>query len=123
MYAIAHVRGGGDLGAYWHADGMLMNKRNTFTDFITCAEHLIQARTILHRSMNLCHVPPSLQASHQAAAFIDARHHPCVLLDRVKDGGLQWRSGLRSSGSVMKLCGTQHESFALQPAGSSMLED
>ena len=43
VYAIAHVRGGGDLGAYWHADGMLMNKRNTFTDFITCAEHLIQA--------------------------------------------------------------------------------
>ena len=42
LYAIAHVRGGGDLGAYWHVDGMLMEKRNTFTDFITCAEHLIK---------------------------------------------------------------------------------
>lgn len=43
MYAIAHVRGGGDLGEYWHQEGMLLNKRNTFTDFITCAEHLIKA--------------------------------------------------------------------------------
>lgn len=45
MYAIAHVRGGGDLGEYWHQEGMLLNKRNTFTDFITCAEYLIKARS------------------------------------------------------------------------------
>lgn len=39
--AIAHVRGGQEMGRYWYEDGKLLNKRNTFTDFITCAEHLI----------------------------------------------------------------------------------
>lgn len=42
VYAIAHVRGGGDLGEQWREDGKMMKKRNTFTDFIACAEHLIK---------------------------------------------------------------------------------
>lgn len=41
VFAIAHVRGGGDLGKPWHEAGRLLTKRNTFTDFIACAEHLI----------------------------------------------------------------------------------
>lgn len=41
IYAIAHVRGGGDLGKPWHEDGRLLKKKNTFTDFIACAEALI----------------------------------------------------------------------------------
>lgn len=41
VFAIAHVRGGGALGRPWYEDGKLLNKRNTFTDFIACAEHLI----------------------------------------------------------------------------------
>ena len=41
---IAHVRGGGELGKEWHDHGKLMAKRNTFTDFIDCAEHLIHER-------------------------------------------------------------------------------
>jgi oligopeptidase B len=41
IYAIAHVRGGGEMGEPWHDGGKMMNKRNSFTDFITCAEHLI----------------------------------------------------------------------------------
>ena len=40
-YAIAHVRGGEDLGRRWYDDGKLRKKENTFTDFIACAEHLI----------------------------------------------------------------------------------
>ncbi|MBL8753081.1 MAG: S9 family peptidase, partial [Planctomycetes bacterium] len=40
-FAIAHIRGGNDLGEKWHEDGMLMKKKNTFFDFIDCAEFLI----------------------------------------------------------------------------------
>jgi len=41
VYAIAHVRGGGEMGRYWYDDGKLLHKKSTFTDFIACAEHLI----------------------------------------------------------------------------------
>jgi len=41
IFAIAHVRGGGELGRHWYEDGKFLNKKNTFTDFITCAKHLI----------------------------------------------------------------------------------
>ena len=41
VFAIAHVRGGGDLGRPWYEAGKLERKQNTFTDFIACAEHLI----------------------------------------------------------------------------------
>lgn len=43
-FAIAHIRGGDELGEAWHEDGMLMKKRNTFTDFIDCAEYLVAQR-------------------------------------------------------------------------------
>lgn len=41
IYAIAHVRGGNELGEAWYEQGRLLNKKNTFTDFIAVAEHLI----------------------------------------------------------------------------------
>ena len=41
IYAIAHVRGGEYLGRPWYEDGRLLNKKNTFTDFIDCSKHLI----------------------------------------------------------------------------------
>jgi oligopeptidase B len=40
VYAIAHVRGGGEMGRHWYTDGKLLRKKNTFTDFIACARHL-----------------------------------------------------------------------------------
>ena len=44
IFAIAHIRGGGELGKPWHDAGRLRNKRNTFTDFIASAEHLVAER-------------------------------------------------------------------------------
>ncbi|WP_231747544.1 S9 family peptidase, partial [Auraticoccus cholistanensis] len=41
VYAVAHVRGGGELGRSWYEQGKELSKRNTFTDFIACAEHLV----------------------------------------------------------------------------------
>jgi oligopeptidase B len=40
-WAIAHVRGGSEMGRHWYEEGKLDRKENTFTDFISCAEHLI----------------------------------------------------------------------------------
>lgn len=42
VYAIAHIRGGEEMGRVWYEEGKLLKKMNTFTDFIACAEHLIQ---------------------------------------------------------------------------------
>jgi oligopeptidase B len=44
VFAIAHIRGGADMGEEWHDHGKLLEKKNTFSDFIACAEHLIAAR-------------------------------------------------------------------------------
>ncbi|MBW6491926.1 MAG: S9 family peptidase [Lentimicrobium sp.] len=42
VYAIAQIRGGSDMGEHWYEDGKLLKKKNTFTDFISCAEKLIE---------------------------------------------------------------------------------
>jgi oligopeptidase B len=41
VYAIAHIRGGGEMGRRWYEDGKMLKKINTFTDFIACARHVV----------------------------------------------------------------------------------
>ncbi len=43
VFAIAHIRGGSEMGRWWYEDGKLLRKKNTFTDFNDCAEYLIEA--------------------------------------------------------------------------------
>ncbi|WP_409483259.1 S9 family peptidase [Arsenicicoccus dermatophilus] len=42
VWALAHVRGGGEMGRAWYDQGKTLTKRNTFTDFVACGEHLVQ---------------------------------------------------------------------------------
>ena len=44
VVALAHIRGGGEMGKAWHDQGRMLNKMNTFTDFIAAAEHLVARR-------------------------------------------------------------------------------
>jgi oligopeptidase B len=44
VYAIAHIRGGQEMGRQWYEDGKMFKKINTFTDFIACAEHLTKTK-------------------------------------------------------------------------------
>lgn len=41
VFAVAHIRGGQEMGRWWYEDGKLLKKRNTFTDFIDCAQFLV----------------------------------------------------------------------------------
>jgi len=43
VYAIAHVRGGGEMGRQWYEQGKMLHKRNTFTDFVACARRVVDA--------------------------------------------------------------------------------
>ncbi|BCB80961.1 S9 family peptidase [Phytohabitans flavus] len=43
IFAVAHIRGGGELGRRWYEEGKLLAKKNTFTDFVACARHLVKA--------------------------------------------------------------------------------
>jgi oligopeptidase B len=43
IFAVAHIRGGGELGRRWYDEGKLLAKKNTFTDFVACARHLVKS--------------------------------------------------------------------------------
>jgi oligopeptidase B len=86
VYAIAHIRGGGELGRRWYEQGKTLAKRNTFTDFIACADFLIEqgytspdrlaARggsaggLLIGAIANLA--PEKFRAVHAAVPFVDA---------------------------------------------------
>ncbi len=85
VYAVAHVRGGGEMGRAWYDDGKMLRKRNTFTDFVACAEHLHQrgwvasdrlaveggsaGGLLLGAALNLA--PGLFRAVHAAVPFVD----------------------------------------------------
>jgi oligopeptidase B len=85
-FAIAHIRGGNEMGEPWHDDGMLMKKKNTFFDFIDCAEFLVKERwtspdrlLIEGRSAGgllmgavVNERPDLFRAVHAAVPFVDA---------------------------------------------------
>lgn len=58
VYGIAHIRGGSDLGRQWYLNGKLLQKKNTFNDFIACTEHLIAQK----------YTSPALMAATGASA-------------------------------------------------------
>ncbi|HWG38110.1 MAG TPA: S9 family peptidase [Terriglobales bacterium] len=90
-YVVAHVRGGNEMGEAWHDDGMLMKKKNTFTDFIAAAEHLIAAGwtsparlaiqggsaggLLIGAVVNLR--PELFRAAHLAVPFVDVMNTMC----------------------------------------------
>lgn len=85
VYAIAHVRGGGEGGRAWYEGGRLSNKTNTFTDFVACARHLVTAGyttterlgaeggsaggLLIGAAVNLA--PDAFAAVHAAVPFVD----------------------------------------------------
>ncbi len=84
--AVAHVRGGGELGRRWYDDGKLLAKRHTFTDFVACAQHLVDCGWVapdrlagegasaggllIGAAVNLR--PDLFRAVHAAVPFVDA---------------------------------------------------
>ena len=86
VYAIAHVRGGGEMGRQWYDSGKLEHKTNTFTDFLACADHLVSSGWVAPDRMvaeggsagglligavaNLA--PGRFRAIHAAVPFVDA---------------------------------------------------
>src|SRR6185312_12609675 len=44
IFALAHIRGGSEMGRQWYEDGRLQRKMNTFTDFVACAETLVREK-------------------------------------------------------------------------------
>jgi oligopeptidase B len=85
IYAIAHIRGGGELGRSWYDQGKLLAKQNSFTDFVACADYLIEHRytspqrlaarggsaggLLIGAVANLA--PDRFRAVHAAVPFVD----------------------------------------------------
>jgi oligopeptidase B len=85
VYAIAHIRGGQEMGRRWYEDGKLLKKMNTFTDFVDCGRHLVNAKytnpdllvaqggsaggLLIGAVVNLA--PELFRAAHAAVPFVD----------------------------------------------------
>ncbi len=86
VYAVAHVRGGGEMGRGWYEDGRMEYKENTFSDFIDCADHLVDSGWVaadrlaaeggsaggLLIGAALNRAPDRFRVVHAAVPFVDA---------------------------------------------------
>ena len=86
VFAIAHIRGGGEMGRHWYDDGKMLRKKNTFTDFVACARQVVAAGwtsadrlvaqggsaggLLMGAVANLA--PDAFAAIHAAVPFVDA---------------------------------------------------
>ncbi|MGB3685918.1 MAG: S9 family peptidase [Ornithinimicrobium sp.] len=86
VYAVAHVRGGGEMGRSWYESGRMEHKTNTFTDFVACADHLLDSGWVapgrlaavggsaggllIGAAINLA--PDRFRVVHAAVPFVDA---------------------------------------------------
>ncbi|WP_114905798.1 S9 family peptidase [Ornithinimicrobium murale] len=86
VYAIAHIRGGGEMGRGWYENGRMEHKKNTFTDFVACADELVSSGWVapdrlaaaggsaggllMGAVLNLA--PEKFRAVHAAVPFVDA---------------------------------------------------
>jgi oligopeptidase B len=85
VYAIAHIRGGGDMGEEWYYAGKMMTKKTTFADFIACADYLVREKYTSHDRLAIqggsagglligavLNIRPDLcRAAHLAVPFVD----------------------------------------------------
>ena len=85
VYAIAHIRGGQEMGRRWYDDGKLLNKKNTFSDFVDCGQHLVDMKytspdrlvaqggsaggLLIGAVVNMA--PELFRAAHAAVPFVD----------------------------------------------------
>ncbi|WP_298885465.1 S9 family peptidase [uncultured Serinicoccus sp.] len=86
VHAVAHVRGGGEMGRGWYEEGRMEHKTNTFTDFVACADHLVETGWVapdrlaaegrsaggllMGAVLNLA--PERFRVVHAGVAFVDA---------------------------------------------------
>ncbi|WP_181009962.1 S9 family peptidase [Ornithinimicrobium sufpigmenti] len=86
VYAVAHVRGGGEMGRGWYESGRMEHKTNTFTDFVACADHVVETGWVapdrlaaegrsaggllMGAVVNLA--PERFRVVHAGVAFVDA---------------------------------------------------
>lgn len=128
-YAIAHVRGGNELGEAWHDAGMLMQKKNTFTDFIDCAEYLIGERWTKPEKMAIAggsagglligavvNMRPELfAAAHLAVPFVDVINTMCdESLPLTTGEYLEWGDPRKADAFAYMLSYSPYDNLAAQ---------
>lgn len=83
IFAVAHVRGGNEMGNRWYHEGKLLKKKNTIEDFIKSAEYLVKVRIVIDDAQNTLitecsiHSEAKMPGSHRKATRA-RRNYPCM---------------------------------------------